>query len=477
MQNKDYKVNEVKAKYLFRHSKYIKLAFLFSDIIFVNIAFFLSFYFRYGHLNYVVAKESKTVLLIVNGIWVGLVYYLGEYKFIRIEYIDKILSKSIKIILLHLFLVYTIISVLNLDDVSRLRMFYFYLVFFVEVFIFRILYLQFLKYLRKAGYNYRNIVIIGAGSVGRDMHSILAKDLALGYRINGFFCDISTSDPNIKILGGIKDALPYIKENHIHEVFFSIANISMDYAQELIRYCENNLIRVKLVPDFSNFTRSRRVHIDFYDNIPVVSLRKEPLEIPINRVVKRIFDLVFSLTIIVLVFPWLFPLIMFLIKISSKGPIFFMQQRSGENNNVFWCLKFRTMRVNLLSDELQASRNDPRITGIGKFLRRSNLDELPQFFNVLVGEMSVVGPRPHMLKHTKDYSELINTFLVRHLIRPGITGWAQINGFRGETINIDQMEKRVEYDIWYIENWSLLLDVKIIYKTLFNMVSGNKNAA
>jgi putative colanic acid biosynthesis UDP-glucose lipid carrier transferase len=218
------------------------------------------------------------------------------------------------------------------------------------------------------------------------------------------------------------------------------------------------------------------VHIDFYHHIPVISLRSEPLESVFNRFVKRSFDICFSLGAIVLIFPWLFPLLILLIKLSSKGPVFFKQQRSGENNQNFWCLKFRTMRVNNLSDELQATRNDSRITRIGKFLRKSNLDELPQFFNVFVGSMSVVGPRPHMLKHTEQYSELIHTYLVRHLIKPGITGWAQVNGYRGETNTLEQMQKRVEYDIWYIENWSLFLDFKIIFKTITNMVKGEKNA-
>jgi putative colanic acid biosynthesis UDP-glucose lipid carrier transferase len=205
-------------------------------------------------------------------------------------------------------------------------------------------------------------------------------------------------------------------------------------------------------------------------------MRHEPLESTLNRAIKRSFDLVFSLLVIVLIFPWLFPVLMLIVKCTSRGPVFFKQERSGENNRTFWCYKFRTMRVNNLSDELQATKNDVRITPIGKFLRRSNLDELPQFFNVLAGDMSVVGPRPHMLKHTKDYSALINSFLVRHLVRPGITGWAQVCGFRGETINIEQMEKRVEYDIWYIENWSFLLDLKIVYLTVRNMLNGNKNA-
>ena len=164
------------------------------------------------------------------------------------------------------------------------------------------------------------------------------------------------------------------------------------------------------------------------------------------------------------------------IKLNSKGPIFFKQLRSGENNMQFWCYKFRTMAVNELSDKLQATKNDARITRVGKFLRKSNFDELPQFFNVLRGEMSVVGPRPHMLKHTKDYSKLVSKFLVRHFAKPGITGWAQVTGHRGETNEVSDMQKRVEADIWYVENWSFVLDIRIIFMTIQNMIAGDKNA-
>jgi undecaprenyl-phosphate galactose phosphotransferase/putative colanic acid biosynthesis UDP-glucose lipid carrier transferase len=204
--------------------------------------------------------------------------------------------------------------------------------------------------------------------------------------------------------------------------------------------------------------------------------RKEPLEAPINRLTKKAFDVVFSFFVIVGIFSWLFPVLMILVKLSSPGPIFFRQKRSGEDNRDFTCLKFRTMRVNQLADELQATAKDPRITKLGAFMRKTNLDELPQFFNVLWGNMSVVGPRPHMLKHTQEYSALIDNYLVRHFAKPGITGWAQVNGYRGETKELIEMKKRVEFDIWYIENWSFLLDLKIVWLTVRNMVKGEEKA-
>lgn len=191
---------------------------------------------------------------------------------------------------------------------------------------------------------------------------------------------------------------------------------------------------------------------------------------------KRTFDILFSLLVILFVFPIIFPLIALAIIISSPGPVFFIQRRTGLNNREFNCYKFRTMVVNNESDVLQAASGDPRVTALGKFLRNSNLDELPQFINVLKGEMSVVGPRPHMLKHTEEYSRLISNYMLRHTVKPGITGWAQINGFRGPTSELESMEKRVKMDLWYLKNMSLMIDLKIILLTVHNMITGDKNA-
>jgi putative colanic acid biosynthesis UDP-glucose lipid carrier transferase len=210
--------------------------------------------------------------------------------------------------------------------------------------------------------------------------------------------------------------------------------------------------------------------------MPLVSLRSEPLQRPINRALKRSFDVVFSMLVLLSLMPILLPILLILIRLGSKGPIFFKQLRTGEDGRSFLCYKFRTMRVNDEADALQATKDDPRLTKIGGFLRRSNLDELPQFWNVLKGEMSVVGPRPHMLKHTEEYSQRVSKFLVRHLAKPGITGWAQVNGLRGETKELIQMEQRVEADIWYVENWSLTLDIRIVIKTIWNMLRGEEKA-
>jgi putative colanic acid biosynthesis UDP-glucose lipid carrier transferase len=210
--------------------------------------------------------------------------------------------------------------------------------------------------------------------------------------------------------------------------------------------------------------------------MPVISLRQEPLTDMYNRMRKRFFDIVFSLLVTVFILSWLIPLLGLTIFLESPGPVFFIQPRTGRDRKLFQCIKFRSMKLNAEANLKQAIINDTRITRVGKFLRKTNLDEFPQFLNVLWGDMSVVGPRPHMLKHTNDYSKLIDRYMVRQFLKPGITGWAQINGLRGETRILEQMQGRVEHDLWYMENWSLWLDVKIILITIGNMIVGEKNA-
>jgi Undecaprenyl-phosphate glucose phosphotransferase len=278
------------------------------------------------------------------------------------------------------------------------------------------------------------------------------------------------------MLGSLENIYEYLKGNSVHEIYVALPENNHEIVKTLSSYCESNLIRMKIVPDYNGFSHSNNVTVDFYGSIPVISLRKEPLELPINRITKRLFDVMFSLGVIILIFPWLFPILSLLIKSSSKGPIFFKQKRSCENNHIFWCWKFRSMKVNNNANTEQAKRGDARITKIGKFMRKTNLDELPQFFNVFIGEMSVVGPRPHMTIQNDSYKKIIDTYLVRSFIKPGITGWAQVSGFRGETKELALMEKRVLKDIEYLENWTLMFDIRIIFLTIYTTIKGDKNA-
>ena len=232
---------------------------------------------------------------------------------------------------------------------------------------------------------------------------------------------------------------------------------------------------VKFIPDNKEIL-GKQLNIDYFEYFPILSLNKSPLDKPVNKVIKRLFDLVFSSCIIVCFLSWLTPIIGFLIKLESKGPVFFKQKRNGINYELFNCYKYRSMRPNNLADIKQVTKNDSRITRVGKFLRKTSIDELPQFINVFKGEMSVVGPRPHMIKENERFLKRIDKFMGRHYIKPGITGLAQVKGYRGEVKTDDDIINRVKYDLFYIENWSLWLDIKIILFTIFNVFKGDENA-
>jgi undecaprenyl-phosphate galactose phosphotransferase/putative colanic acid biosynthesis UDP-glucose lipid carrier transferase len=461
-----------------RLSRYFKLFFVVWDIIVLNIAITFGMLLRDGSLLRFDLKEVQIMALVTNFLWVAILLNKEGSAIVRVERIDNIVLRMIRQLSILLALNSLIIILLRLNEVLEVRTFYFYAIFFILLSISRFLFMKILKYVRAKGYNFKTVIIIGANDTGEKMQKILAKDITYGYRILGFFDDKAAPDDlnSLPLLGGFAAIENYVKKIKVDEMFIALRIDNIEVIKQLTLLCERNMIRVKFVPDFQQYTGSRKVEIRFYENTPVLILRKEPLEGTVNILLKRVFDIVFSFLVIVLVFPFLFPVIFLLIKMDSPGPVLFKQQRSGRENRPFSCFKFRTMHENTISDTLQASKGDSRITKVGAFMRRTNIDEFPQFFNVFFGTMTVAGPRPHMLSQTDKYSELINNYLVRHYAKPGITGWAQVNGFRGETKKLLEMKERVEHDIWYIENWSLLLDLKIIFRTILNVIKGEENA-
>ncbi len=288
--------------------------------------------------------------------------------------------------------------------------------------------------------------------------------------------DSTFKKTNYPKIGMDSDVFSIVNEmSNLDRIVYLDSNLDDYTLKKLITYTNNNNINFELVPNnISLFPRG--VNVSFKGDLPTLYLKRESLFSLRNKVLKRLFDVVFSSLVILFIFPILLPVVAILIKLESKGPVFFIQQRSGYLGKPFPCFKFRTMTVNSDSDSVQATKNDSRITKIGQFLRKTSLDEFPQFINVWLGQMSIVGPRPHMLKHTEEYSESIEAFMVRHQVKPGVTGWAQVQGWRGPTDKLYKMEKRVEHDVWYIENWSLLLDIKCIVKTVTNVFKNDENA-
>ena len=302
-----------------------------------------------------------------------------------------------------------------------------------------------------------------------------------GYNIIGFFDDNNdklinqNAEQQINKLGKNKDIIKYIEGHHVDEIYIGLTPSEISWFKELIELCDKKMIRIYYVPDiiYKEFKNSRMKE---FGDIYILQQYNEPLYDLRNRIMKRIFDICFSLTFLCTLFPIILLIVAIISKITMPGPLFFKQKRTGYDGKDFYCYKFRSMKINKEADTLQAVKDDPRVTKWGRFIRHTNIDELPQFINVLKGDMSLVGPRPHMLAHTDYYSSLISDYMIRHYVKPGITGWAQTHGERGETKTVDDMKRRVKRDIWYIEHWSFWLDIQIICKTVTDMACGDKKA-
>lgn len=267
----------------------------------------------------------------------------------------------------------------------------------------------------------------------------------------------------------------FIKAENVDEIYCALSELDPADVKAITKFADNNLKVVKFVPE-QNTVLNKELKRDFYGLVPVLEFRSIPLDDSFNLALKRFFDLLFSLFVIIFFMSWLTPLLALLIKIESRGPVFFTQKRNGYNYKTFNCFKFRSMVPNKKADIIQVSKADQRITKVGKFIRQTSIDELPQFFNVFIGDMSVVGPRPHMISHTEMYANKVDKFMVRHFVKPGITGLAQVSGYRGEVESDKDIIGRVRYDIFYIENWSLLLDIKIIIQTIVKAIKGDEKA-
>jgi putative colanic acid biosysnthesis UDP-glucose lipid carrier transferase len=326
----------------------------------------------------------------------------------------------------------------------------------------------------------RKVLIVGAGETGMDFYRQYVKNKHFGYKLAGFIDDEKDSSLNGHYLGKTTDLDKVIAKYELDDIVVTLPTINETQIENIISVGEKQGKRIRIIPNYGNFGDGK-VQVDSLGSLSMITLRSLPLDIVDNKIYKRIFDVVFSLFVIIFLLSWVIPIVSVLIKLGSKGPVFFKQGRWGLNNKLIVCYKFRSMVVTSKDvDEKgiyqQAMKNDPRITRFGKFLRKTNLDELPQFLNVLLGSMSVVGPRPHPVPLNIASKDSVEKYMMRHWVKPGITGWAQVNGYRGETRRPQLMKKRIEHDVWYIENWSLWLDLQIIVQTVTNMIKGDKKA-
>ena len=447
-----------------RYSKYIRPISIFTDLFLIIVL--IPFFYKGLNINFIFFGIYLAFIWIITSFFSR---FYEVYRFTTpVEILTKIAKQSVIFILL-------IIAYFpfNKEFVFSGKAIALYSIsLFSVIILIKSLFFYYLKKYRiVTGNNFRNAIIIGYTNEALDLKKIFDERPDYGYRFKGFFSDKKVNE---NIEGKIASIKTYCIENKIDEIYCSLNEISDEKLKDLVEFGDNNSIVVKFIPD-SKAIFSKNLKIDYYELFPVLSLQKTALHDPLIKNFKRGFDFIFSLFVIILVLSWLTPLMALLIKLESRGPVFFKQSRPGLDEQEFLCYKFRSMQVNVTTEK-EASRNDPRVTRIGRFIRKTSIDELPQFFNVLLGDMSVVGPRPHLWSQNKNYGNRIKKYMVRHYVKPGITGLAQVKGCRGEIETDNDMINRIKYDVFYIENWSIWMDIKIIIQTVVNIFKGEEKA-
>lgn len=447
-------------------SSYLRLIFLIGDLAILILVAGIIWILRPG-----VPKNGLWLFLIVlTAAWLTLTLFFNPYKFSRVSRFAKILRTHFSFILIHFLTVAGILFLLNTTSLSYPHLLTTFVISVFMLFCWRVFYFYLNKIIINKKLNFKNVVIVGFGDLAWEMRKFFRLHPEFGYRFLGYF-DQNARNREVR---SIEELESFCKSNEVQEIYCCLPYIDNLKVKNLVDFGLSNLIKIKLITDYRGFF-SRGVSLENYDNIPVLNVAAVPLDERNNLIIKRVFDILFSSFVILFLLSWAVPLIAISIKLTSVGPVFFKQKRAGKGNRPFNCLKFRTMVVHH-SEFKQATKNDPRVTAIGKFLRKTSLDELPQFINVLKGQMSIIGPRPHPLKLNEEFSPKIEKFMARHYVKPGITGLAQAKGFRGETQNEQSMRGRVKLDRFYIENWSFLLDLKIIIATIISLAKGDQQA-
>ena len=456
------------------------------------------------HMMSLTDSELRTVWVVVN-----LAMILAQLQFstiihTRIPSSFDIFKRMLTLTLAHVSLSFVILKILYVHHPVFWLMFQMGIVEVIYMSVIRFLEHKFIKWFRQLGRNSRTATFIGSDSELKYLYFNMIKNPTLGYRLKGYYSDTEidevqwtkededdlmerwkrkkkieyTLDKDINWLGTLQELLASIDQGKTpdlgDDIFICLPISNVKAVHCLSDYCDQQFIRLFYIP-----TSQERIDIRFrsvsYGRLDFFTTNFMTLQSPVNRAKKRLFDIIFSFIALICCLPF-FPIVALIIRIQSPGPIFFKQERTGAKDKSFICYKFRSMHVNDEADTKQATENDPREFPFGKFMRKYNIDELPQFWNVLIGDMSIVGPRPHMIYHTEKYRKLIGKYMLRHYFKPGVTGWAQVNGLRGETRELWRMEERVKYDIWYFEHWSIGLDLRIMWLTVKDMLFSAKKA-
>lgn len=456
--------------------RYLKGILMLFDLAALNIVlYFCQVTFNESYTEEFI-RSYNLYFLVANGLWFLSTFILGLYAENVILDFSVYSKRTLQVYLLWVLIMMFYLFFSREILISRLFIFYAYIFFAAGILINRFLYLGLYQYYKASDVFIKRVLILGFNDRAQMLSKYLESD-GQNTRLIGFTEDDDkiTELSNYPVIGNISSTLEIAKKMNVQEIYCTLKPEENNEIYTLMQRAERACIRFKVVPNLNAFF-AYDAHIEFYGGMPILSRRYSALDDNGNIIKKRLLDIVVSGIVIVFVLSWLIPILGLIIVLESGLPIFFSQSRSGMTNKPFHCLKFRSMKKNKDADLKQATENDMRITRIGKFMRRTSLDEFPQFINVFIGNMSLVGPRPHMLKHTDDYSKIVDEYMVRQFVKPGITGWAQIHGCRGEVKNESDIRERVERDIWYTENWTLWLDIQILFLTVYNIIRGDKNA-
>ena len=459
-----------------RLNHYLQMPLIVLDLFILNCLYLGTLWFYEGTIPTHFSNPYIIFWLVLNICWLLICYIVGTYAEKTIIGFETFTKRTVQVYILWVMalLLYLIFSREN--EFSRFFILLSIANFALGLSFNRFLYFGIKNYFKRHNHLVNNVIILGFNDTAKKLASYFEEE-EFNTQLLGFVEDAH----NVKelthypILSNIDDTIAVAEKMEVQEIYSTITPEQNKFIYNLMHDAEKRCIRFKVVPNLSIFL-TKPVVIDYIRDLPVLSRRSDPLEDVGNRFKKRLLDLVVSSLVIVFILSWLIPLLGLLIKLESKGTIFFNQLRTGKNDRNFYCLKFRSMRKNKESDLKQATLHDSRVTKLGAFMRKTSLDEFPQFINVFKGEMSLVGPRPHMVKHTTDFSKIVDQYMIRQLLKPGITGWAQINSFRGEITNPEQIRMRVASDLWYLENWTIWLDVRIIFLTVYQVFAGDKHA-
>jgi putative colanic acid biosynthesis UDP-glucose lipid carrier transferase len=456
--------------------KSLKTILVFLDLTAINFVWLITYLYFLNNLTTQTNNLFYSFAFFVNFIWITISLAFGLYDEKSVMAFEVFSQKTAKVYFLWLVLMEMIlVYAAEIHTISE-HIIFFSFFSLLGISANRLFYLGIKKYLSQQHDMINRVLILGFNDTAKKLAKYLEED-GLNTQLMGFVENDENMDEltTYPVYANIENAVNVAKQLNVHEIFSTITPEQNNIIYRLIRDSEEQCMRFKVVPSLSSHV-NRDVVIDFIKDLPVLSMRADPLEDVGNRMKKRIFDVVVSGLVIIFILTWLIPLVAILILLDSRGPVFFTQLRTGLTDNPFFCYKFRTMRVNNESDSKQATKHDSRVTRLGAFLRKTSIDEFPQFFNVFRGEMSLVGPRPHMLKHTSEYAKIVDHYMIRQMLKPGITGWAQVNGLRGEISNPVQIQQRVASDLWYLEHWSIWLDIKIMFLTIHKVFVGDKQA-